>query len=272
MRPNSLAFRLFASAVAWTLVVLPVTAILLVSLYRQALERNFDTRLNVYLTSLVASTTQEGAVAPKEPDRFRPAHIRHSVLGMVLANQAAQRGHAPRFRLRFLARPAAQTAEPERRLARSQPDAARLYRRSRRAAPAHRRARDQAGRPALRALFLCGRRRFRRDRPRSRRVHHHAHCGAGRARAWTCGGDLLPGAIWAFAVTRHSPDARRHPFGRSREARRRAARRDQAAATGVECADPVKSRDRRAGAHPCRQSRARAQDAAQRHQQRGADA
>ena len=29
MRPNSLAFRLFASAAAWTLVVLPVTAFLL---------------------------------------------------------------------------------------------------------------------------------------------------------------------------------------------------------------------------------------------------
>jgi signal transduction histidine kinase len=67
MRLNSLAFRLFASAAAWTLVVLPVTAIILISLYRQAVERNFDARLNVYLTSLVASTTQGGATAPKEP-------------------------------------------------------------------------------------------------------------------------------------------------------------------------------------------------------------
>ena len=66
MRPNSLAFRLFASATAWTLVVLPVTAFLLVSLYRQALERNFDARLNVYLTSLVASSTEEGAPTPTE--------------------------------------------------------------------------------------------------------------------------------------------------------------------------------------------------------------
>ena len=41
MRLNSLAFRLFASAAAWTLVVLPATAIILVSLYRQAVERNF---------------------------------------------------------------------------------------------------------------------------------------------------------------------------------------------------------------------------------------
>ena len=67
MRPNSLAFRLFASAAAWTLVVLPVTAVLLLSLYRQAVERNFDARLNVYLTSLIASTTAEGAKTPTAP-------------------------------------------------------------------------------------------------------------------------------------------------------------------------------------------------------------
>lgn len=67
MRINSLAFRLFASAAAWTLVVLPAAAIILISLYRQAVERNFDARLNVYLTSLVASTTQGGATAPKQP-------------------------------------------------------------------------------------------------------------------------------------------------------------------------------------------------------------
>jgi signal transduction histidine kinase len=67
MRSNSLAFRLFASAAAWTLVVLPVTAFLLLSLYRQAVERNFDARLNVYLTSLIASTTAEGAKTPTAP-------------------------------------------------------------------------------------------------------------------------------------------------------------------------------------------------------------
>jgi signal transduction histidine kinase len=58
---------LFASAAAWTLVVLPVTAFILISLYRQAVERNFDARLNVYLTSLVASTTQGGATQPNQP-------------------------------------------------------------------------------------------------------------------------------------------------------------------------------------------------------------
>jgi signal transduction histidine kinase len=67
MGPKSLAFRLFASAAAWALVVIPAAAILIISLYRQAVERNFDARLNVYLTSLVASSTAEGGTSPKEP-------------------------------------------------------------------------------------------------------------------------------------------------------------------------------------------------------------
>ncbi len=67
MGPKSLAFRLFASAAAWTLVVIPAAAILLVSLYRQAVERNFDARLNVYMTSLVASATAEEGGTPQEP-------------------------------------------------------------------------------------------------------------------------------------------------------------------------------------------------------------
>ena len=67
MGPKSLAFRLFASAAAWTLVVIPAAAILLVSLYREAVERNFDARLNVYMTSLVASSTAESGGSPLEP-------------------------------------------------------------------------------------------------------------------------------------------------------------------------------------------------------------
>ncbi len=53
MRLNSLAFRLFTAAAAWALVVLPITAFVLISVYRGAVERNFDTRLNVYLIDLV---------------------------------------------------------------------------------------------------------------------------------------------------------------------------------------------------------------------------
>ena len=78
MRLNSLAFRLFASAAAWTLVVVPIAAILLISLYRQTVERSFDARLNVYLTSLVASTTAGGATHRHGAHKSRRSHLRPS--------------------------------------------------------------------------------------------------------------------------------------------------------------------------------------------------
>ncbi|XSG81197.1 MAG: ATP-binding protein [Methyloligella sp. ZOD6] len=67
MRPKSLAYRLFVSAAIWTLVVVPAAAILLISFYRQSVERNFDARLNAYLTSLVASSTADGGTTPTAP-------------------------------------------------------------------------------------------------------------------------------------------------------------------------------------------------------------
>jgi signal transduction histidine kinase len=73
MRLNSLAFRLFAAAAAWTLIVIPVAAVLLTSLYRQAVERNFDARLNVYLTGLVASSTRNEATHPRLPQLGEPS-------------------------------------------------------------------------------------------------------------------------------------------------------------------------------------------------------
>ena len=163
-------------------------------------------------------------------------------------------------------------AEPERRPPRQEPDAPRLCARSGRAAPAHRRARDQARRPALHPLFLCRRRRRQRDRPRPRRIHHHADRRTCRAWVWTRAGDLLPGAFRSLALARHAAEPGADPLGRGRAPRRRPAGGDQTAAAGTECADPIQSRDRRSGAHPCRQSRACAQDAAQRHLQRSADA
>jgi signal transduction histidine kinase len=54
MRANSLALRLFLWATGWTVVILIVTGVVLSSLYRQAVERAFDRRLDVYLGTLVA--------------------------------------------------------------------------------------------------------------------------------------------------------------------------------------------------------------------------
>ena len=62
MRANSLALRLFIWAAGWTLVILIVTGIALSTLYRHAVERAFDRRLDVYLRTLVAdvASPEEG--------------------------------------------------------------------------------------------------------------------------------------------------------------------------------------------------------------------
>jgi signal transduction histidine kinase len=62
MRANSLAVRLFLWATGWTVVILIITGIALSSLYRHAVERAFDRRLDVYLRTLVAdvASPEEG--------------------------------------------------------------------------------------------------------------------------------------------------------------------------------------------------------------------
>src|SRR5246127_2109484 len=54
MRRNSLATRLFFSATAWVVVILTITGFALSSVYRNATERAFDRRLNLYLRPLTA--------------------------------------------------------------------------------------------------------------------------------------------------------------------------------------------------------------------------
>src|SRR5215831_3048525 len=62
MRANSLAFRLFLWATGLTVVLLIVTGVALSSIYRHAVERAFDRRLDVYLRTLVAdvASPEEG--------------------------------------------------------------------------------------------------------------------------------------------------------------------------------------------------------------------
>jgi signal transduction histidine kinase len=62
MRVSSLAFRLFLWATGWTVIILIVTGIVLASIYRNAVERAFDRRLDVYLRTLVAdvASPEEG--------------------------------------------------------------------------------------------------------------------------------------------------------------------------------------------------------------------
>jgi signal transduction histidine kinase len=62
MRRSSLATRLFLSATAWVAVILLITGVILSSVYRDATERAFDRRLNLYLRTLVAEVA-----TPDEP-------------------------------------------------------------------------------------------------------------------------------------------------------------------------------------------------------------
>ena len=65
MRASSLANRLFLSATAWLVVILAMTGVVLSSVYRDATERAFDRRLNLYLRTLIA----EVATPDEPPDR-----------------------------------------------------------------------------------------------------------------------------------------------------------------------------------------------------------
>src|SRR6201987_3792338 len=65
MHRNSLATRLFFSATAWVVVILAITGVVLSSVYRDATERAFDRRLNLYLRTLIA----EVATPDEPPDR-----------------------------------------------------------------------------------------------------------------------------------------------------------------------------------------------------------
>jgi signal transduction histidine kinase len=67
MRVNSLAQRLFITAIAVSAAILIVVGILLSTLYRGSLERSFDRRLNVYLKTIVADVALASKGALPEP-------------------------------------------------------------------------------------------------------------------------------------------------------------------------------------------------------------
>jgi len=67
MRASSLALRLFFSAATWTIVMLVVAGIVLSSLNRDAAERAFDRRLNVYLRTLVADVATPDEAGERFP-------------------------------------------------------------------------------------------------------------------------------------------------------------------------------------------------------------
>src|SRR6201998_4190781 len=80
MRANSLAFRLFLWATGLTVVILMVTGVALSSIYRHAVERAFDRRLDVYLRTLVADVA-----SPEEGNEKFPQSIGEPLFELPLS-------------------------------------------------------------------------------------------------------------------------------------------------------------------------------------------
>ena len=86
MRRSSLATRLFLSATAWVVVILVITGFILSSVYRDATERAFDRRLNLYLRTLIAEVaTPDEPPGPPVPVARRAA-VRTAAVRLVLAD------------------------------------------------------------------------------------------------------------------------------------------------------------------------------------------
>lgn len=67
MRLNSLAFRLFATAVVSTMLILPIAGLLIYSVYRQEVEEGFDERLRQLLTIVHADSIDGSSSEPGMP-------------------------------------------------------------------------------------------------------------------------------------------------------------------------------------------------------------
>lgn len=73
MRFNSLAFRLFATSAAWTLIVLPLAGILIFQLYRDDVQASFDGRIEKLVNAIAVDSLSSGGEEPVTPvNRYEP--------------------------------------------------------------------------------------------------------------------------------------------------------------------------------------------------------
>lgn len=68
VRRDSLAFRLFVAAAVWSLIALPLTGLVLHSLFREQVESDFDQRLRTFVTVLIAESYNISSTAPHKPE------------------------------------------------------------------------------------------------------------------------------------------------------------------------------------------------------------
>ncbi len=67
MRFNSLAFRLFTTAAAWTLLVLPIAGFIIYGLYHDDVQASFDGQLQKLVNAITVDSMGEGQGAPTAP-------------------------------------------------------------------------------------------------------------------------------------------------------------------------------------------------------------
>ena len=67
MRFNSLAFRLFTTAAAWTLLVLPLAGIIIYRLYRDDVQASFDGQLQKLVNAIAVDSMGSGDTPPIPP-------------------------------------------------------------------------------------------------------------------------------------------------------------------------------------------------------------
>ena len=267
-RKRSIATRLFISSGVLSVAILLVAGLILTAVYRNSTEAAFDERLGVYLRALVAD------LAADRPSDDKPADLglADPQFELTLSGWYWQvtRLDGPKQDIRasrslFASRlpRLADSGVPGRDGRR----APRLRQRSGRSVAAHRRAGDRY--------------RRQRDLPRPGRGDDAGdRCADGALRVRSPGhllharraaGRVVGGAAALRPAAAAPPPGRRvvDPARRAGEDRGRLSRRHRAAGERAQPHDLGQPRGRRARPDPGRQLGARAEDAAQRHHQRG---
>jgi signal transduction histidine kinase len=70
MKTNSLAFRLFVTAAAWVLVVLPIAGWIIFSRYRYEAQTTFDARISFFLTVVISDADEQSESGPNPPNNW----------------------------------------------------------------------------------------------------------------------------------------------------------------------------------------------------------
>jgi signal transduction histidine kinase len=70
MKTNSLAFRLFVTAAAWVLVVLPIAGWIIFARYRYEAQTTFDARISFFLTVVISDADEHSENGPNSPNNW----------------------------------------------------------------------------------------------------------------------------------------------------------------------------------------------------------